>query len=99
MQDDENLTTPEYLNWEDHSDQIKETQEKVIEAKKRRAVAYHDIFAKSDAGNKILTEWIQSYCTSKPAGRNATDREIHMNDGKRELISEILDQLKIGEQL
>jgi len=42
---------------------------------------------------------VQSFCTSKPAGYNATEREVHMNDGKRELVSEILIQIQIGEKL
>lgn len=99
MSNEYDLNTPDYLNWEGDEDAQKEAQDKVLAAKKRRAVAFHDTFAKTDCGNKILTEWIQSYCTGRPAGKNATDREIHMNDGKRELISEILEQINIGEQL
>ena len=59
----------------------------------------YDVFSKTEAGRNILTECVQSFCTSKPAGHNATDREVHMNDGKRELISEILNQIQIGEKL
>ena len=99
MSEDTGLNDPEYLNWESQDENIQKEQDKVIAAKRRRAAAYHDVFSKTEAGINILTEWVQSFCTSKPAGHNATDREVHMNDGKRELISEILIQIQIGEKL
>jgi hypothetical protein len=99
MSEDTGLNDPEYLNWESQDENIQKEQDKVIAAKRRRAAAYHDVFSKTEAGRNILTEWVQSFCTSKPAGHNATDREVHMNDGKRELISEILIQIQIGEKL
>ena len=99
MAGDNNLESPEYLNWESTDEEVKKSQDKVMAARTKRATAYHDVFAKTEAGNKILTEWIQNYCTSRPAGRNGTDREVHMNDGKRDLISEILEQIKVGENL
>lgn len=99
MSEDTGLNDPEYLNWESQDENIQKEQDKVIAAKRRRAAAYHDVFSKTEAGRNILTEWVQSFCTSKPASHNATDREVHMNDGKRELISEILIQIQIGEKL
>ena len=99
MSEDTGLNGPEYLNWESQYENIQKEQDKVIAAKRRRAAAYHDVFSKTEAGRNILTEWVQSFCTSKPAGHNATDREVHMNDGKRELVSEILIQIQIGEKL
>ena len=99
MSEDTGLNDPEYLNWESQDENIQKEQDKVIAAKRRRAATYHDVFSKTEAGRNILTEWVQSFCTSKPAGHNATDREVHMNDGKRELISEILIQIQIGEKL
>lgn len=99
MSEDTGLNDPEYLNWESQDENIQKEQDKVIAAKRRRAAAYHDVFSKTEAGRNILTEWVQSFCTSKPAGHNATDREVHMNDGKRELVSEILIQIQIGEKL
>tara|TARA_R110000796_G_scaffold76768_3_gene171600 strand:+ start:12129 stop:12428 length:300 start_codon:yes stop_codon:yes gene_type:complete len=99
MSEDVNLDSPEYLNWDSRDENVQKEQDRVVTAKKRRAVAYHDVFSKTEAGRNILTEWVQSFCTSKPASSNATDREVHMNDGKRELVSEILIQIQIGEKL
>lgn len=93
------LGRPEYLNWEDTDEQVKDAADKQKAATKKRAVAYHDVFAKTEAGNKILTEWIQTYCTGPVAGKSATDREVAMNDGKRELVNLILRQISIGETL
>ena len=98
MEDNE-LDSPEYLNWDLGEEELKKENDKAREAQKARAVGYHDVFAKNGTGVKILTEWVQSYCTSAPAGKNATDREVAMNEGKRELVHLILQQIKIGETL
>ena len=48
MSEDVNLDSPEYLNWDSRDENVQKEQDRVVTAKKRRAVAYHDIFSKTD---------------------------------------------------
>lgn len=93
------LNSPEYLNWDTNEDDLKEQADKMKAAQRLRATAYHDVFAKTEVGSKILSEWVQAYCTSAPPDKNASVREVAMNDGKRELVHLILQQIQIGETL
>ena len=69
---------------------------KMQEARQARATAYHDVFVKSPAGAKILTEWISSYSMGGIPGNNATEREVALRDGKQQLIKTIIDQINIA---
>lgn len=60
-----------------------------------RASAYHHVFAQDAMGQKILTEWVTSFCTGSPPPPSASEREVGMMDGKRELVKLILDQISI----
>jgi len=61
-----------------------------------RAKAYHHLFAQDATGTRILTEWVNSYCTNGVPGPNATARECAMRDGKQELIQMIIQQITIA---
>ena len=74
-----------------------DTQRKVMEAAAHeRAKAYHHVFAQDPLGQKILSEWVQEYCTGTVPSATATEREVGMMDGKRQLIKMILDQITIA---
>ena len=85
----------DYFDW-DHTDTIEQQQKEILAAAHRKAQAYHHIFAQDPLGQKILSEWVQEYCTGNPPGPNATEREVGMMDGKRQLVKMILDQITIA---
>lgn len=82
-------------DWEDLDDI--EKQRKNLEAQSfERAKGYHHLFAQDPIGQKILTEWVNEYCTGSVPSPNASEREVGMMDGKRQLVKLILDQITIA---
>lgn len=77
----------------DEVDQVEKANKEVHAAQRIRAQAYHHIFVQDPLGQKILSEWVTSYCTGSPPSHNASERECGMADGKRELVKLILDQI------
>ena len=85
----------ESYDW-DELDEI-EAQRKSLEAAAfERAKSYHHLFAQDPVGQKILAEWVNEYCTGNPPGPNASEREVGMMDGKRQLVKLIIDQITIA---
>lgn len=80
----------------DELDAIDDQRKRMQAAQELRAQAYQHVFANDKMGQKILTEWIQDYCTGNPPGPNASEREVGMMDGKRQLVKMILDQISGG---
>lgn len=87
-------TTDHPYNW-DELDEIRQQMREAEAAQHRRATAYHHIFAQDPLGQKILAEWVNDYCTGHPPSPNASEREVGMMDGKRQLVKLILDQITI----
>ena len=85
----------ESYDW-DELDEI-EAQRKALEAAAfERAKSYHHLFTQDPVGQKILAEWVNEYCTGNPPGPNASEREVGMMDGKRQLVKMIIDQITIA---
>jgi len=85
----------ESYDW-DELDEI-EAQRKSLEAAAfERSKSYHHLFAQDTVGQKILAEWVNEYCTGNPPGPNASEREVGMMDGKRQLVKMIIDQITIA---
>ena len=80
----------------DELDAIEENRKEIEAARHVRAKAYYHVFAQDKEGQKILTEWVNEYCTGNPPGANASEREVGMAEGKRQLIKMILDQITIA---
>jgi hypothetical protein len=87
------------LSWE-FTEGVEEAQKEAESQQHIRASAYHHVFANDAMGQKILTEWVQTYCTGVVPSANASEREVGMMDGKRELVNMILQQISkiAGEQ-
>lgn len=90
------MNEPDYAStdFDKHTEQAQKVQQAAIQ---ERASAYHRVFAQNKDGNKILAEWIELYCTGQPPSQNASEREVGMMDGKREIVSMILKQIAKGE--
>lgn len=82
-------------NW-DELDAVDQSKQELEAARHRKAQAYHHVFAQDPMGQKILQEWVTDYCTGHPPGPNATEREVGLMDGKRQLVKMILDQITIA---
>ncbi len=80
----------------DELDAIEEQKEKIQSAQHIRATAYSHVFAQDPLGQKILAEWVNDYCTGNPPSASASEREVGMMDGKRQLVRMILDQIVIA---
>lgn len=80
----------------DELDAIEDQKKRMEAATHLRRQAYVHVFANDTMGQKILTEWVQEYCTGNPPGPNASEREVGMADGKRQLVKMILDQISGG---
>lgn len=80
----------------DELDELEKQRVNMQAAAQQRATAYHHIFAQDALGQKILAEWVQEYCTGNPPGPNASEREVGMMDGKRQMVKMILDQITIA---
>lgn len=90
------MDEPDYASneFDQHTEKAQKIQQAAIQ---ERASAYHRVFAQNKDGNKILGEWIEFYCTGQPPSPNASEREVGMMDGKREMVSMILKQIAKGE--
>lgn len=77
----------------DENDAVEKASREIESAQRIRAAAYHHLFAQDPMGQKILAEWVNAYCTGSPPSGNASEREVGMMDGKRELVKMILDQI------
>lgn len=77
-------------------DDVQKINKQNQEAAQKRAVAFHDVFVKSESGRTILAEWVNLYCMSGVPGNNASEREVGKRDGKQELIKSIIDQINIA---
>ena len=85
----------ESFDW-DELDDI-EAQRKTLEAAAfERAKGYHHLFVQDVIGQKILAEWVNEYCTGNPPGPNASEREVGMMDGKRQMVKMIIDQITVA---
>lgn len=82
-------------NW-DELDETEKQQREAEAAHRIRAQAYHHIFVQDPLGQKILAEWVNDYCTGHPPSPSASEREVGMVDGKRQLVKLILDQITIA---
>lgn len=80
----------------DSVDAVSEQQKEMQAAQHRKAQAYSHVFAHDSMGAKILQEWVTNYCTGEPPSTNASEREVGMMDGKRQIVKMILDQIVIA---
>lgn len=80
----------------DELDAVEEQKRNIQAAQLQRASAYHHIFVQDPLGQKILAEWVNEYCTGNPPSPNASEREVGMMDGKRQLVKLILDQITLS---
>lgn len=82
-------------DWEE-TDKVDELRKKHAEIKLERAKAYAHVFGHDPLGKRILSEWINLYCTGAPPGNDASMRQVSMRDGKQELIAMIIQQIQIA---
>ncbi len=76
-------------------DNVEDINKKFKEAAQKRAVAYHDVFVKSESGQLIMQELMNKYCMSN-VPVSASEREVGMHDGGREVVLGIIAQLNIA---
>ena len=79
-------------DWEE-VDQVNKANKEIQAAQRIRAQAFHHVFAQDPMGQKILAEWVNAYCTGSPPPPSASEREVGMADGKRQIVKLILDQI------
>lgn len=82
-------------NWVE-VDAVEEQKKAIQAAQHQRSQAYYHVFANDPMGQKILSEWVTEYCTGQPPSVSASEREVGMMDGKRQLVKMILDQITIA---
>lgn len=58
-----------------------------------RAAIYHKAFVQSEAGKKILDDWVQRYCMKPIAKSDATAFECGIAEGRRMIVKEVLDHI------
>lgn len=80
----------------DNNEELEEKHKLDQAAMLERAKAYHHLFAQDPIGQKILTEWINSYCTGNVPGNDASMRQVSMRDGKQQLVQFIIQQIQIA---
>ena len=67
-----------------------------MELARAKASRYHRAFVQNEDGKKILEHWVQTYAMRGITKPDATLFELGLAEGRRSIITEILNQIQTG---